>query len=89
MTGTNVAVRNGSRVVRSANQPKESRGFTGVPRSAERASKYRRDCATDRSEYSKKETSDSSQPHARAARNVTRPPSVAARPQTVTCRRSS
>ena len=38
-TGTIVAVRNGSRVVRSARKPNDSRGLTGVPRSAERASK--------------------------------------------------
>ena len=38
-TGTIVADRNGSRVVRSASQPNDSRGLTGVPRSAEIASK--------------------------------------------------
>ena len=41
-------------------------GLTGVPRSAESASKYARDCPTERSEYSKNGTSASSQPQARA-----------------------
>ena len=39
MTGTIVAVRNGSRVVRSVRNPNDSRGLTGVPRSADSASK--------------------------------------------------
>ena len=38
-TGTIVAVRNGSRVVRRARNPNDSRGLTGVPRSADSASK--------------------------------------------------
>ena len=38
-TGTIVALRNGRRVVRSASQPSDRRGLTGVPRSAESASK--------------------------------------------------
>ena len=83
-TGTIVAERNGRRVVRSASHPAERRGLTGVPRSADSASKYLRDCASERSEYSKNGTSASSQPHARAAANVTRSPAVTARPQTVT-----
>ncbi len=48
-------------------EPNDSRGLTGVPRSADSASKYLRDCPTERSEYSKKGISASSQPHARAA----------------------
>jgi hypothetical protein len=38
-TGTIVAVKNGRRVVRSTSDPNDSRGLTGVPRSADRASK--------------------------------------------------
>ena len=38
-TGTIVAERNGRRVARRARQPSDSRGLTGVPRSAESASK--------------------------------------------------
>ena len=38
-TGTIVADRNGRRVVRRASQPNDSRGLTGVPRSADSASK--------------------------------------------------
>ena len=34
-----VAVRNGRRVARSVRKPNERRGFTGVPRSADNASK--------------------------------------------------
>ena len=63
-TGTIVAVRNGRRVVRSVRKPNDSRGLTGVPRSADRASKYWRECGTERSEYSKNGTSASSQPQA-------------------------
>ena len=37
--GTIVALRNGRRVVRSASQPNDRRGLTGVPRSADKASK--------------------------------------------------
>ena len=88
-TGTIVADRNGRRVVRRASQPNESFGLTGVPRSADSASKYFFDWPRERSEYSKNGTSASSQPHARAALNVTWSPFVAARPQTVTWRRSS
>ena len=40
-----VAVRNGRRVVRRVRNPNDSRGLTGVPRSADSASKYLRDCA--------------------------------------------
>ena len=88
-TGTMVAVRNGSRVVRRVRNPNDSRGLTGVPRSADSASKYWRDLPTDRSEYSKNGTSASSQPHARRPDMVTIPPATVAGPQTVTCRRSS
>ena len=45
-TGTIVAERNGRRVVRNASHPAERRGLTGVPRSADSASKYLRDCAS-------------------------------------------
>ncbi len=38
-TGTIVAERNGRRVVRRARKPNDSFGLTGVPRSADRASK--------------------------------------------------
>ena len=38
-TGMMVAVRNGNRVVRSVRKPNESFGLTGVPRSADSASK--------------------------------------------------
>ena len=38
-TGTIVAVRNGRRVVRRVRNPNDSRGLTGVPRSADSASK--------------------------------------------------
>ena len=73
--------RNGRRVVRRASQPNESFGLTGVPRSTDRASKYRFDWPIDRSEYSKNGTSASSQPHARAAANDQRwPPSAATPP---------
>ena len=90
-----VAVRNGSRVVRRARERKRSRGLTGVPLSAESASKYRRERGTDRSEYSKNGTSDSSQPHAeRPIRVRTRVIESGrmpgdTRPHTVTWRRSS
>ncbi len=94
-TGTMVAVRNGSRVVRRARDRKRSRGLTGVPLSAESASKYRRERGTERSEYSKNGTSDSSQPHAERPMSVTtgviesgRMPGDT-RPHTVTWRRSS
>ena len=63
-TGMTVAVRNGRRVVRRVRKPSDRRGLTGVPRSADSASKYLRDCGSDRSEYSKNGTSASSQPHA-------------------------
>ena len=89
VTGMIVAVRNGRRVVRSVRNPNDSRGFTGVPRSADRASKYLRDCPDDRSEYSKNGTSASSQPQAVRPATVTVPPATVAGPQTVTCRRSS
>ena len=39
VTGMIVAVRNGSRVVRRVRNPNDSRGLTGVPRSADSASK--------------------------------------------------
>ena len=65
-TGTIVAVRNGRRVVRRVRNPSDNRGLTGVPRSADNASKYLRDCPSERSEYSKKGTSASSQPQARS-----------------------
>ena len=94
-TGTIVAVRNGSRVERNARNPNDSRGRTGVPRSAESASKYRRERGTDRSEYSKNGVSASSQPQADRPASV-RTGSIASgrmpvvtRPQTVTWRRSS
>ncbi len=85
-TGTIVALRNGSRVVRNASQPNDRRGLTGVPRSAESASKYLLDWPTERSEYSKNGTSLSSQPHARPAVTVIVRPfgEIVARPQTVT-----
>ena len=63
-TGMTVAVRNGRRVARRVRKPNDSRGLTGVPRSADSASKYLRDCGSDRSEYSKNGTSASSQPQA-------------------------
>ena len=91
-TGMIVALRNGRRVVRRASQPNESFGLTGVPRSADSASKYFFDWPSERSEYSKNGTSASSQPQARAAVNVDprrRGRGTLARPQTVTWRRSS
>src|SRR6266566_3744520 len=94
-TGTMVALRNGSRVVRRASQPNDKRGLTGVPRSTDKASKYLFDWPVDRSEYSKNGTSASSQPQARAAVNAKAPrpapesEAEAARPQTVTGRRAS
>ena len=91
-TGMIVAVRNGRRVVRSVRKPNESRGLTGVPRSADSASKYLRDCGSDRSEYSKNGTSASSQPQARPAwqAGAIRPADAGeAGPHTVTWRRSS
>ena len=39
VTGTIVAVRNGRRVVRRVRNPKDNLGLTGVPRSADSASK--------------------------------------------------
>ncbi len=89
VTGTIVADRNGSRVVRRVRKPSDRLGLTGVPRSADSASKYLRDLPTDRSEYSKKGTSASSQPHAVRPSTLTVPPEIVARPQTVTWRRSS
>ena len=75
---------------RDANRLKRGGGRTGVPRSADNASKYRRDCWTERSWYSKKWVSASSQPQAFVAVRVRRPPAAGASPpQTVTCRRSS
>ena len=94
-TGTIVAVRNGRRVARRARNPNESFGRTGVPRSADNASKYFRDRGTDRSEYSKNGTSDSSQPQADRPLSVSTDAMVSGRmpgdtrPQTVTWRRSS
>ena len=88
-TGMIVAVRNGRRVVRSVRKPNDRRGLTGVPRSAESASKYLRDCGSERSEYSKNGTSASSQPQALRPVRVTACSPTAARPQTVTWRRSS
>ena len=65
-------------------------GRTGVPRSADSASKYLRDWPSERSEYSKNGTSASSQPQARSAASVGRPSDEAMTvPQTVTWRRSS
>ena len=88
-TGTIVAVRNGRRVVRRTRKPSESFGLTGVPRSADSASKYLRDWPTERSEYSKNGTSASSQPHARSAVRVTVPSATVLEPHAVTWRRSS
>ena len=90
-TGTIVALRNGSRVVRRASQPNDRRGLTGVPRSTDRASKYFFDWPVERSEYSKNGTSASSQPQARAAANEMVAPSddIVPLPHAVTWRRSS
>ena len=74
-TGTNVAVRNGSRVARRKSQPKDSRGRTSRPVSNESRSRYFRACGTPRSESSKNDISCSSQPSARSG-DSSRPPST-------------